>query len=151
MKQSLFSVVLIALVTALPLNATAQHRPHHSDPHPGYHESHHPAHAHAPHRQAPMPPCATDEQMAVVMKTLKNQSMDEKKLEIAKLCVVLGHFCTDDLARMAKGFSFDDNRLEFLLYAHRYCSDPERYPTLREVFSFSSNFDKLLDAVYPAK
>ena len=87
--------------------------------------------------------------MRIVMQTMKNQSMDDKKLEIAKLCVVLGTFCTDDLARMAKVFSFDDNRLDFLIYAHLYCSDPERYPTLRDVFTFNSNFDKLLDAVYP--
>lgn len=89
--------------------------------------------------------------MQLVMQTMASQSFDERKLEIAQLCVTLGHFCTDDLARMAASFSFDENRLAFLKYAYLYCTDNERYPTLRDCFSFSSNFDKLMDAVYPPR
>jgi len=89
--------------------------------------------------------------MQLVMQTMASQSFDERKLEIAQLCVTLGHFCTDDLARMAASFSFDENRLAFLKYAYPYCTDNERYPTLRDCFSFSSNFDKLMDAVYPPR
>ena len=97
------------------------------------------------HRQ----PCAEPEQMEMVMQTLKKQSFDDGKLEIAKLCVCLGTFCVRDLERMAEVFSFDDNRLEFLKFAYHYCTDRENYPMLRDSFTFSSNFDKLLDYIYP--
>ena len=55
--------------------------------------------------------------MDAALNTLQNLSFDDKKLDIAKLCVVLGHFCVDDLARLAQVFSFDDNRLTFLIFA----------------------------------
>lgn len=82
-------------------------------------------------RQAP---CATPEQMQLVLKVLNNQSFDDKKLEIGKLCVVLGHFCTRDLALIAEQFSFDDNRKQFLIDAYPYCVDTENYYSLKEVF-----------------
>lgn len=94
-------------------------------------------------------PCASSEQMHMVMKTLEKQSFDDNRLEIAELCVTLGQFCVSDLERMAKVFSFDDKRLEFLRFAYSYCTDPENYPMLREAFTFSSNYDKLMDYIYP--
>ena len=94
--------------------------------------------------------CATPEQMNMTMQVLEQQSFDDKKLEVAKLAVVLGHFCTKDLARIAETFSFDDQRLTFLLFAYDYCEDPQNYPALRDVFSFDSNYDKLIKTIYPS-
>lgn len=111
-------------------------------------ERHHPARHHEPHREFKQP-CATPEQLEAVMKALEAQSFDDKKMEVAKLCVFIGNFCTDDLARIARVFSFDESRLTFLIYAHPYCSDRERYPLLKDVFAFSSNYDKLLEATRP--
>lgn len=117
-------------------------RHHHDDRRDDRHNHRH------DHHPAPPMPCATPEQMQMVMQTLKAQSFDEKKLEIAQLCVTIGHFCTDDLALMAGEFAFDDNRLFFLQYAYPYCSDPERYPALQECFAFRSNYDKLMQSIY---
>ena len=44
---------------------------------------------------------------------------------------------------------FDDNRLKFLIYAYNYCEDPQYYYSLRDVFTFQSNFDTLMDTVMP--
>ena len=105
------------------------------------------------HRRPPMEQryqdCASPEQMQAVMDALSGQSFDDKKLEIAKLCVTIGYFCTADMAQMATTFSFDDKRLEFFKYAYTYCIDKENYPTLRDSFTFKSNFDDLLDYIYP--
>ena len=60
-----------------------------------------------------------------------------------------GHFCVDDIARLASVFSFDENRLKFLIYAYNYCEDPQYYYSLRDVFTFQSNFDTLMDTVMP--
>lgn len=86
--------------------------------------------------------------MQMVINTLKKQSFDSGKREVADLCVVIGTFCVHDLARMAATFSFDDNRRQFLEFAYPYCVDPENYFLLREVFTFSSNYDKLVDAIH---
>lgn len=95
--------------------------------------------------------CATPEQLSMTLQVISQQSMDDKKLEVAKLAVTLGHFCTDDLAQVASLLSFDDNRLAFLLYAHAYCQDPQNYPSLRDVFTFQSNYDELIRTLYPSR
>ena len=93
--------------------------------------------------------CATSEQIMMVKKVLNDQSFDDKKLEVAKLCVTLGEFCVSDLAVIAECFSFDDRRLEFFKYAYHYCVDPQNYPMLRDSFAFKTNYDALLDYIYP--
>lgn len=140
-------VFLFLLAAMVAVGATAQvHRV--GKPHDRDDNRHRPPMEH--HQQ--IPPainCASPEQMEMVIKVLKQQSFDEKKLEIAELCVNIGHFCTDDLAQIATVFSFDENRLEFFKYAYAYCLDKEQYPMLRTSFTFSSNFDALMDFIYP--
>ena len=117
---------------------------------PRHHESergHGHGHSHATHQVF----CATPEQLSMTLQVVGQQSFDDKKLEIAKLAVTLGHFCTDDLARIARLFSFDENRLSFLLYAHDFCEDPQYYPSLRDVFTFESNYDELIRTLYPPR
>ena len=92
--------------------------------------------------------CATAEQMRLTMQALEKESFDDKRTETAILCVTLGHFCTDDLARMARTFTFDDNRTKFLTYAYDYCVDRENYYILKEAFSFSLNYDKMMETIH---
>lgn len=131
--KKLFFILLLALST---MTAGAQHRHDHNGPHDRGHERH-------------RIECATREQMNMAMHVMSQQSFDDKKLEIAKLCVVLGHFCVEDLARLAGTFSFDDSRLTFLIFAYDYCENPQDYYALRDVFTFRSNFDTLMDTVHP--
>ena len=141
--------VFVLLATAMMAVGMMAQPPHHhgSQPaEPQYH--HHPGHGPAPARPVI---CATPEQLSLTLQVVGNQSFDDKKMEIAKLAVTLGHFCTDDLARVAQLFSFDENRLAFLLYAHAYCEDPQNYPSLRDVFAFQSNYDELMRTLYPSR
>ncbi len=131
--KKLFFILLLALST---MTAGAQHRHDHNGPHDRGYERH-------------RIECATREQMNMAMHVMSQQSFDDKKLEIAKLCVVLGHFCVEDLARLAGSFSFDDSRLTFLIFAYDYCENPQDYYALRDVFTFRSNFDTLMDTVHP--
>lgn len=130
--KKLFFILLLALST---VTAGAQHRHDHNGPHGRGPERH-------------RIECATREQMNMAMHVMSQQSFDDKKLEIAKLCVVLGHFCVEDLARLAGTFSFDDSRLTFLIFAYDYCENPQDYYALRDVFTFRSNFDTLMDTVH---
>lgn len=137
MKKIFF--IIPALIAALTMMAQP---PRHHEPQHGR------GHGHAP---APVQQiyCATPEQLSITLQVIENQTMDDNKLEVAKLAVTLGHFCTSDLARIAKLFSFDDKRLTFLLYAHAYCEDPQNYPYLRDIFTFKSNYDELIHTLYP--
>ena len=146
-------IFLLLATVVMAIGVMAQ-PPHHPDKH--HHETqrvesqHHPGHGHV-HGTARPIPCATPEQLSMTLQVVGNQSFDDKKLEIAKLAVTLGHFCTDDLAHVAKLFSFDENRLSFLLYAHEFCEDPQNYPALRDVFTFQSNYDELIRTLYPSR
>ena len=130
--KKLFFILLLALST---VTAGAQHRHDHNGPHDRGPERH-------------RIECATREQMNMALHVMSQQSFDDKKLEIGKLCVVLGHFCVEDLARLAGTFSFDDSRLTFLIFAYDYCENPQDYYALRDVFTFRSNFDTLMDTVH---
>ena len=91
--------------------------------------------------------CAPPEDLQRALQAIDNQSFDEKKLETAELCVSLGHFCTNDLAHMARKFKFDDTRRKFLTYAHPYVTDPQNYYDLRRVFEFKSNFEEMMEDI----
>ena len=139
MRNKLFTL-LFAVMASVGMMAQP---PHH----------HEPGHGHGPgHQHGPAPAhhivCATPDQLSMTLQIVGNQSFDDKKLEIARLCVTIGRFCTDDLAMMATEFAFDDSRLLFLQYAYPYCTDPERYPLLQECFTFRSNYDKLIQTIY---
>lgn len=149
--KKIVCLLAIASVLFMPAEVWSQHRHHRPQPMPN--PAHHQGQAHHPapgvYMRPDCPPCASPEQMGMVMRTLQKQSSDDKKLEIADLCVTIGYFCTDDLARMASLFSFDDKRLDFLRYAYAYCTDKENYPFLRNCFTFSSNYDELMNYIYP--
>lgn len=138
MKRTLF-VLMLSLATVVGM---AQHRGGHG---PRGHE-HHSEMRHEAHH---MMNCASPEQVAMVLHVLENQSFEDKKLEVAKLCTVLASFTVRDLASMAAKFTFDDKRKEFLIFAYRNCYDPENYYLLRDSFSFRSNFDEMMEAVLP--
>ena len=132
--------VLIVCLSAMMAVGMMAQPPRHSD--------HGREHGHG-HGQARHIVCATPEQLSMTLQVVGEQSFDDKKLQIAKLAVTLGHFCTNDLSRIAALFSFDDNRLTFLLYAHAYCEDPQNYPYLQEAFTFRSNYDEMMRTLYP--
>jgi len=138
--------ILFAYAAMMAIGMMAQPPRHHE---PGRGHGH--GHDRGPERHERYITCATPEQLTMTLQVLGQQSFDDKKLEIAKLAVTLGHFCTDDLSRIASLFSFDDNRLAFLLYAHAYCEDPQNYPALRDVFSFQSKYDEMIRTLYPPK
>ena len=126
---------------------TGMAQQHHGEPGGRGHKGGH--HGHEVRQEVRYTECARPEQVAMVLQVMENQSFDDKKLEVAKLCVSLAAFEVHDLATIAAKFSFDDKRKEFLIYAHQTCCDPERYFLLRDCFSFRSNFDEMMEAVLP--
>lgn len=112
----------------------------------GYNDPHH-------HQPTPPPPpaprVANDEQVRWALQVLNKQSYDDKRMEVARLCVVLCPFPVRDLSRMAGCFTMEDRKVDFLKFAYRYCPDPENYYRLRDVLRYRSDYDKLMESVDP--
>lgn len=83
------------------------------------------------------------------MQVIEKQSYDDKRMEVAKLCVVLCPFPVRDLAKMADCFTMEDRKVDFLIFAHPYCPDKENYYQLRDVLRYRSDYDKLMERVQP--
>lgn len=135
-----------------PPPATQNHGHHHGQtpppPPPPAQPGHH--HGQTPPPPAPKPViCATAEQMQMVIQVMDKQSYDDKRMEIARLCVMLGHFCTRDLTRMASRFTQEDRKVDFLRYAYRYCEDPENYYIVRDVLRYRSDYERVMEVCKP--
>ena len=126
---------------------------HHGDAHYGDHHHHGDPHYNDPHHHHPTPPpaprVANDEQVRWALQVLNKQSYDDKRMEVARLCVVLCPFPVHDLSRMAGCFTMEDRKVDFLKFAYRYCPDPENYYRLRDVLRYRSDYDKLMESVDP--
>lgn len=124
---------------------------HHGDAHYGDHHHHGDPHYNDPHHHQPTPPpaprVANDEQVRWALQVLNKQSYDDKRMEVARLCVVLCPFPVRDLSRMAGCFTMEDRKVDFLKFAYRYCPDPENYYRLRDVLRYRSDYDKLMESV----
>lgn len=116
-----------------------QHNNHHGNQ-PGHH---HPAPAPAPVLTA------NAEQVQWALQIIQKQSYDDKRMEVAKLCVVLCPFTTRDLGRMVDLFTMEDRKVDFLIFAHPYCPDKENYYFLRDKLRYRSDQDKLMERVQP--
>ena len=126
---------------------------HHGDAHYSDHQHHGDPHYNDPHHQQQTPPpaprVANDEQVRWALQVLNKQSYDDKRMEVARLCVVLCPFPVRDLSRMAGCFTMEDRKVDFLKFAYRYCPDPENYYRLRDVLRYRSDYDKLMESVDP--
>ncbi len=106
-------------------------------------------HRKAPHRHEHVcvVPAYTPEEISEITSTLKNLNFDDNRMPVAKLFVKVRPVTVNGLESMAKQFSFDDKKVNFLVFAYDYCIDKENYSRLRKVFNFSSNSDKFLNAL----
>ncbi|MCQ2094782.1 MAG: DUF4476 domain-containing protein [Bacteroidaceae bacterium] len=81
----------------------------------------------------------------MVIRLIRSTSFDDRKLEVAKVCLALRPMYAADIETIAKTFSFDDGKLKFLEYAYKYCIDRENMMRFTNLFSFRSNSDKWRD------
>lgn len=143
-----------------PATQTAQRRPSasHQRMNPSRQPvpSRHPAPAPAPAPQGVLYPIpvvpdyiapASKEQVAEIVRVVKKTSFDDDKCDIAKLCVMLRPVFAKDLRSIAKLFSFDSAKVEFLSYAYQFCPDKENYTIVLDALSFSSSKDKIIDLI----
>ena len=87
---------------------------------------------------------ASPEQVKAIVKLMKDVSFDDKKLNVAKVCLSLRDVPVEGIRKMVRTLSFSDNKMALLKYAYNYCYDRERYFTLCDELTFSSDRDELI-------
>src|SRR5690606_37004525 len=61
------------------------------------------------------------------LRTIKNNSMDEAKLDIAKTIFSNYLISTQQVKKVLEVMSFENNKLDFAKYAYNRCSDKKNY------------------------
>lgn len=95
-----------------------------------------------PRNQQPMM-VATPEQVKLMIEQLNKLSFSQDKIDFAYFCVKLLPVPAEGIMRLASTMSFDNDKLDFLKQAYRYCPDPYNYMVVEQAFSFKSNADEL--------
>ncbi len=85
--------------------------------------------------------------MTSILKALKNESFDSTRGKLARMIVCGSLLTSRQIADMAKTFSFDSKRYDFLVYAYKYCSDPQNYVVAANTLEFSSNRSDLMKKI----
>lgn len=108
------------------------------------------AHGHQPaYGNHPSPPVLTqmacsDNDLRQMINTLKKESFDDKKLQLAQPMLNRNRFTVQQIRQLVQVFSFDDKKLEFFKRAFPACIDQGNYYQCVEDLTFSSNKDELL-------
>ena len=82
--------------------------------------------------------------MTAIIKALKNETFDSTREKLAKMIVCGSLLTSRQIADMAKTFSFESNKSNFLEYAYRFCADPQNYVVAVETLKYSSDRNNLL-------
>ena len=86
-----------------------------------------------------MSPQDFDEAYAMIQR----ESFDDTRLTIAKQVVASNKMTVNQIAQIARLFSYESNRLEFTKFAYPYCIEKNKYYLLYEVFDHDSSKQEL--------
>ena len=86
----------------------------------------------------------TSSEMSDIIKALKNESYDSYRAKLASMIVCGNMLTSRQIADMAKTFSYDSYRTDFLLLAYDNCVDPQNYVVAVNTLQYSSNRDSLM-------
>jgi hypothetical protein len=75
--------------------------------------------------------------------TIQNQSFASTKMSIAKQAISQHCLLSDQVAELARLFTFDSDRLEIAKFCYKQTCDQGRYFLVHNVFSFSSSKEEL--------
>ena len=90
-------------------------------------------------------PAASPQEVDVVINAIRKMSFDSQKLEMARVCLMLRPMFAEDIARVAKCFNFDSDKLKFLKDAYPNCVDKMNKRFLEESMTFMSGCRDIRD------
>ncbi len=79
--------------------------------------------------------------------SVKKQSFDDVKLKVAKQIVAANCMDVNQIKQLANTITFEESKLDFAKFAYDFCTEPNKYFKLNDIFSFSSNVDDLTDYI----
>ena len=82
--------------------------------------------------------------MSAIIKALKNETYDSTREKLAKMIACGSLLTSRQIADMAKTFSFESNKENFLEYAFIFCSDPQNYTLAVNTLKYSSDRNELM-------
>lgn len=97
-----------------------------------------------PAPEPPAPRLCTFEEVERMYQTLKRESFDNTRLNMAKQIVSNNHLTASQIKHLTESFSFENAKVQFLQYAYAYCVDPQNYYECLEALTFSSDKEKVL-------
>ena len=86
-----------------------------------------------------------------IVRLIQDETFEDSKLTIAKQAVSSQLMTTDQLTRIARLFTYEDTKLEFLKYAYDYCFDKNKYYLVNSVFTYSSSKDEMNEFIQERK
>lgn len=108
---------------------------------------HHPQQPHHPNvpgnSQTPPPPLCSAEKISQIKNTISAESFEPNKLDIAKQATYNKLFTVNQITEIARLFSFEDNKLDYLKFAFDFCFDKQNYYLVNEVLTYSSSKEDL--------
>lgn len=105
---------------------------------------HNPGYGNQPSPPTPPQMACSDSDLRQMINTLKKESFDDKKLQLAQSMLNRNRFTVQQIRQLVQVFSFDDRKLEFFKRAFPACIDQGNYYQCVEDLTFSSNKDELL-------
>ena len=91
-----------------------------------------------------MPRVCTPEEAEKMYQTLKKESFDENRLNMAKFMVPSNRLLAIQIKHLAESFSFDKSKVDFLKFAYDFCVDPNNYYTCLEVLTFAKDKEDVM-------
>lgn len=76
--------------------------------------------------------------------TLRNESFDNTRLNIAKQVMNTNYFTTAQVKEVVQLFSFENNKLDIAKYAYKNTTDRNNYFSVADCFTFSANKEELI-------
>lgn len=90
----------------------------------------------------------SSEDFAGILTRLKKASLDDDRMELAKIFLSGSVFLTSQqIKTMTETFSFSKGKVEFLKAAYRNCSDPHNFYQCLDALPFSSDKKEILDYI----
>ncbi|MBD3581867.1 DUF4476 domain-containing protein [Flavobacterium selenitireducens] len=86
-------------------------------------------------------------QLDDMLSSLRKQTFEDTRLKTAKQMVSNNCMSAAQVAKMCLEFKFEDNRLNLAKHAFPFCTDPNNYYKVNDVFTYSSSTDELTEFV----
>lgn len=96
----------------------------------------------------PVPQPCSPEKFSQIKMIVSQQGFEDDKMTVAKQATRNTFLSVEQIIEIARMFSFEDNRLDYLKFAYNNCIDPENYYLVNSVLTYKSSKDELNEFLF---